>query len=273
MILRGLAVAASGFLFIFSPGLPLGLLARRSPSFRRDLIYWGIGLWIVMLPPSLFLQSLLRQALVGQAPRPDLGDRPLDYALALLGALPAAILVQGAMALVLRRQKSPAEALQPNGLALGFGVGLIAQLFTGLGLVGAGFGLMFGDLTSPIVAPLAQASAADLLLGLIPLVLFRPALLVVSAVQGVLVGQSLDARKGRFFLLAVLVGVLFAWAILAAQLALGVENPGQVTVGEMDPLAAGTAIAYYLLAFILAYRWLEARLANWRQPSFPRKRT
>ena len=64
MFVRGLLIALSGFLFIFSPGLPMGLLTRRGPALKPDLIYWGIGLWLLMLLPSFFLQSLLRQAVL-----------------------------------------------------------------------------------------------------------------------------------------------------------------------------------------------------------------
>ncbi|MBM2849612.1 MAG: hypothetical protein HW418_2554, partial [Anaerolineales bacterium] len=117
MILRGLLIAASGFLFIFSPGLPMSLLARRSPSFNRDIVYWGIGAWLVALLPSLFLQSLLRQILQNsQTPR-GLSGQPMDYVLTLAGALLTAFFVAGGMYLVLRFKRIEATTLPPNGLA------------------------------------------------------------------------------------------------------------------------------------------------------------
>jgi len=192
MLLRGLLVTLSGFLFIFSPGLPMSLLVRRGPSFNRDIVYWGIGAWLVALLPSLFLQSLLRQILQNsQTPR-GLSGQPMDYALTLAGALLTAFFVAGGMYLVLRFKRIKATTLPPNGLALGFGVGLIAQVFTGLSLVGAGFRLMFGDASTETLVSLAQVSYLNLLLALLALILFRPALLAVSAARGVLVARALN---------------------------------------------------------------------------------
>jgi len=266
LILRGLVVAASGFLFIFSPGLPMSLLMRRSrsPSFNRDLLYWGIGAWLVALLPSLFLQSLLRQSLQNSPTPRDLSGQPIGYVLTLAGAFLTAFFVAGAMYLVLRRTRRdvPPEQLYPNGLVLGFGVGLIAQVFTGLSLVGAGFRLMFGDTSTETLAALTRVSWLELVLALLALILFRPALLVVSAARGVLVARALNERL-RFFWLAVLVEAVFTWAVLALQLALGGDSPGQVLVGGVDPLTSVVTILYYLLAFGLAYSWLLAQIARW----------
>lgn len=264
MILRGLLIAASGFLFIFSPGLPMSLLVRsmRGPSFNRDMVYWGIGAWLVALLPSLFLQSLLRQILQNsQTPR-GLSGQPMDYALTLAGALLTAFFVAGGMYLVLRFKRIEATALPPNGLALGFGVGLIAQVFTGLSLVGAGFRLMFGDTATETLTGLAQVSYLNLLLALLALILFRPALLAVSAARGVLVARALQERA-VFFWLGVFVDAVFVWVIVALQLALGSNNPGQVLIGGADLLTSAVTIVYYLMAFGLAYRWLLAQIAGW----------
>ena len=267
MFLRGILVAASGFLFIFSPGLPIGLLARRSPAFKRELIYWGAGLWLVTLLPSIFIQSLLRQLLSGdQAPR-ELTRQPVVFLQTLLGALLTALFVQAAMALVMRRQRQDAGTLLANGMALGFGIGLVAQVFTGLNLIGAGYRLIYGDFSSTTtLSSLAEAKHLELLLGLLPLILFRPALLLVSAVQGVLVARAM--REGfNFFWLAVLINVAFSWGALALQLALGDENAGQVLLGATDPLASSVMIVYYILALLLAYRWLLTQMACWSQVS------
>jgi len=262
VILRGLLIAASGFLFIFSPGLPMSLLVRRGPSFNRDIVYWGIGAWLVALLPSLFLQSLLRQILQNSPMPRGLSGQPMDYALTLAGALLTAFFVAGGMYLVLRFKRIEATTLPPNGLALGFGVGLIAQVFTGLSLVGAGFRLMFGDASTETLVSLAQVSYLNLLLALLALILFRPALLAVSAARGVLVARALNEHP-LFFWLAVLVDAVFVWAILALQLALGSNNPGQVLIGGTDLPTSVVTIVYYLIAFGLAYRWLLAQIAGW----------
>jgi hypothetical protein len=268
MVLRGLLVAASGFLFIFSPGLPIGLLARRSPPFKRELIYWGVGIWLLTLLPSLFFQSLLRQILSGDQPPSELKWSPLVLGQTLLGALLTGLFVTAGMLLVLRRLRQEAVTQQVDGMALGFGIGLVAQVFTGLSLVGAGFQLMYGNYSSTsALAGLAGAPPLELLLSLLPLILFRPALLVVSAVQGVLVGRA--TADGRyFFWLAVLVSVAFSWGILALQLAFGAENPGLVLVGASNPLTSVVTIVYYLLAFLLAYRWLLSQLAGMSQVNY-----
>ena len=270
MVLRGLLIAAGGFVFIFSPGLPIGLLSRHSSPVKRDLIYWGMGLWLVTLLPSLFIQSLLRQILYGNEVPRQLSGQPVDYVLTLSSAVISALLVQGAMLLVLRRQRVEEDVLPRNGLALGFGLGFMAQLFTGLGLVGAGFRLMFGDTSTPTLANLAQAGYLGLLLGLLPLILFRLARFMVSAIQGVLVGRALGERW-RFFWLAVLVDATFVWAILALQLAIGGERPGQLLLGVTDSLTSGLTILYYILAFFLAYRLLLAHKPVWGQASYKRK--
>ncbi len=264
MFFHGLVVAASGFLFIFSPGLPMSLLIRRSPTFDRSSLYWGIGVWVIALLPSLFLQSLLRQLVqIDQASR-GLSGQPVDYGLTLVAALLTSLFVAGGMYVILRRNRRhiPPDRLYPNGLALGFGVGLIAQVFTGLSLVGAGFRLMFGDTSTATLASLAQIDLLSLIAGLLPLILFRPALLVVSAARGVLVARAILERPA-FFWLAVLVEAVFVWAILALQLALGGENAGQLLAGDSNPLISVVTTAYYLLAFGLAYRWLLTQIAGW----------
>ncbi len=260
MFLRGLLVAASGFLFIFSPGLPMRLLTRHSPLFHRDMVYWGIGVWLIALLPSLFLQSLLRQILQKGA----LSGPPSGYALTAIGALLTALFVAGAMYLVLRfkgRDDSPGH-LPGNGMALGFGVGLIAQVFTGLSLAGAGFRLMFGDTSTETLVGLTQIGFVELILALLSLILFRPALLAVSAVRGVLVARSFKERPA-FFGLAVVVDAAFVWSIVAFQIAFGDETAGQVLAGNANTVTSTVTVVYYILAFALAYRWLMAQIAGW----------
>jgi hypothetical protein len=269
MILRGILIAASGFIFIFSPGLPIGLLSRRIPTIDRELMYWGIGLWLVALLPSLFVQSLLRQVWFGER---ALNGQPLDYLFTLLGAFVTASFVTIGMVLVLRSRKKPAQGQLPAGLALGFGVGLVAQVFTGLSLVGAGFRIMYSQTSTPALTEMATAALLTLLLGLVALIVFRPAILLVSAIQGVLAGRSIRSGWAPF-ILAVLVGAIFTWAILALQMALGAENPGQVLPGTTRPWHSVTTILYYLLVSALAYRWLVVQVTDWRTTSTKGKAT
>jgi hypothetical protein len=256
MVLRGLLVIASGFLFIFSPGLPMRLLARGGRPIDRNLLYWGIGLWLAALLPGLFVQSLLVQIFGSQSAE---AGAPQDYLLTLAGTFITALFVQLALLLFLRRRREAAEDLRFSGLTLGFGVGLIAQVFNGLFLIGAGFQLMFGNTSTPALAAAAGAGFVDLCLSLLALVLFRPTLLVVSAAQGVLVGRAVGER-GPYFWLAVLVGTAFSWLLLALSILLGSANPGQVSLGSSDRLVSVVTILYYALAFGLAYRWLAPKV-------------
>jgi hypothetical protein len=259
MVVPGLLVLVSGFLFIFAPGVTMGLLARRTGPLHRDLMYWGIGLWLVALVPGLFVQSLLRLALLPGAVPGAIG--PAATLLALLGALVAALFVQAAMYWVLRRQKTRPAQVQANGLPLGFGVGLIAQIFTGVALVGAGFQLLFaGAAAGGPVAGLAEVGLGELVLALFSLVLFRPALLTVSAARGVLVARA-AAGERRLFWTAVLVDALFAWGVVVIQAALAGTGDA-VVFGVPSAWAALALIVYYGLALGLAFNWLAGQLAQ-----------
>jgi hypothetical protein len=61
MVLKGLLVVASGFAFIFASGIPMRMLGRFRPDYKKDGLYWGIGIWIIAFFVSNFLQSLVKQ--------------------------------------------------------------------------------------------------------------------------------------------------------------------------------------------------------------------
>jgi hypothetical protein len=260
VILRGLAVAASGFLFVFAPGLSMGLVSRRLQRFNRDMLYWGIGIWVIAQFPANFFQNLLYVIALDDASTIDEIGVVGSYILPLLGALIAAFVIEGSLYVYLRikRRKTPIQLL--DGLSLGFGSGLIAQVFTGLMLVGSGFRLVFGDTTGPVLSYLSQAPVIELIIGLSVLVIFRATLLVVTGVIGVLIARAVIERF-RFFWLAMIIDTAFVWIIIAIQMVLGVESPGQLSVGDVDLLGSGVAIVYYILVFILAFRWLLSHSA------------
>ncbi|MEW6567802.1 MAG: hypothetical protein AB1449_06475 [Chloroflexota bacterium] len=257
MILRGLLVVLSGFLFIFIPGLPMRLLARPGRAAPRGLLYWGMLVWMVALLLGLFFQSLLRQVI--QAGAQALSGQPIDYALTLVSALVEAFFLETGVYWMLRWKRSDSGDAAAVGLTLGYGVGLIYQVFTGLALVGAGFRLTFGDTSEPTLAALAHSPLLDLCLGLLAMILFRLALLVVRGALGMLVGRAAAGRI-RFLWLAMLVDTGFTWVILAIQLAVSRERPGQILAGQVDATTAAVTAAYYLLVFLLAYRWLQTNL-------------
>ena len=267
MLLRALLVITSGFIFIFSPGLPMSLISRYSPEYKRDLVYWGIGAWLISLIPSLFTQSLISQILYhGQAVTGFTGQ-PLDYSIILINALISALFLGLGMLLVLRykKKKNPEEDTLINGLALGFGVGLVAHVFTGIMLVGAGFRILFGDTRSNVtVSAIANNSIAMVIASLAAIIIFRIALLTVSAVQGFLTARSIEGGKGQFWV-GILINTAFTWIILAIHLLMGEKIPGQVTVGITQTAVSIVSIAYYLLSFGIAYGWLSNQLKAHKQ--------
>ncbi|OGO09888.1 MAG: hypothetical protein A2Z66_07440 [Chloroflexi bacterium RBG_13_66_10] len=255
-------IALSGFLFIFAPGVPMGLLRRFGRSFPRELLYWGMGIWMVALIPTYFLQSLVRQAVQGGGSIiTAFQAEPATYALSLVNALLAALLLAVGMAIYLRRKRLPEAERDEGGLTMGFGVGLIAQVFTGLSLVGAGFRLAYGDTGDPGLRQLANSPMLDLLVGLLAMVLFRVALLTVSGVVGILIARSVGGSR-RFFWLAAGIYAGFSWLIVAAQLAIGGENPGAILAGQASLLTSAVTVVYYLAAIALAYAWLQRRLTD-----------
>ena len=262
MLLRAFLVIISGFLFIFSPGLPMNLISRFSPEYKRDLVYWGIGVWIVSLIPSLFMQSLLRQFFYQGQVATSYTGQPFDFLVIFINSLISAFFLGLGTLLVLKykKKKNPEANVYINGLAMGFGAGLVAQVFTGITLVGAGFQVLFGNTESNVtVSAIANSSIFLLIASMITLIVFRIALLAVSAVQGFLTARSVENKKGQFWA-GVLVLTLFTFSILAIQLLMGEYIPGQVTVGITPAAVSIVTSIYYLLSFGLAYRWLSGQL-------------
>src|SRR3989337_2343846 len=91
-----------------------------------------MGIWMVALIPTYFLQGLVRQAVQGGGSTiTAFQAEPATYALSLVNAVLAALLLVVGMAVYLRRKKLPEAERDEGGLTMGFGVGLIAQVFTG----------------------------------------------------------------------------------------------------------------------------------------------
>lgn len=259
MLARGLLIAFAGFLFIFIPGLPMRLLARPGGAAPRQMLYWGMLMWVMALLVGLFFQSLLRQALRPEGGSQPLSGHPADLILTLIGALLQAFLLEMGMYWMLRRRRVQASDAVTAGLTLGYGVGLIGHVFTGLALVGAGFRLAFGDTSEATLAALAASPMLDLLLGLTAMVLFRLALLVVRGALGVLVGEAAAGRR-RLLWLAIALDAAFAWFILVLQMAVGGERPGQILAGQVDAVTGALSAVYYLVVFAIAFRWLKVSL-------------
>jgi hypothetical protein len=264
MVFKGLLVVVSGFLFIFASGVPMRLIARFRPDYKREGIYWGVGIWIIAFFLSTFLQNIVRQIISGGVNTEPIAS-PWPF---LLGAVLTTLFVQIGMLIFLRKYKKKGEDETSGGLALGFGIGLIAQVFTGMILITAGAGVLlqglgvtlpFGNIQAATLDLVSRETLFGLIAALLSLILFRVALLTISAAQGYLVAGSVLGRKWSFWL-ALLGYSAFTWLIFFLQLVLGEKNPGQVSLGLTSPLTSVVSAAYYLAAFILGYRWLSREL-------------
>lgn len=257
MLLRGLIVALSGFLFIFAPGVPMGMLRRYGRGFPREHLYWGMGIWLVTLLPTYFLQSLLRQAIQGAGP--TAAGQPGTVTLSLAAPILAALLVVGAMTLYMRWKALPEDERTEAGLTLGLGAGLIAQVFRGLDFVGGGLRLAYEGAGDPGLAPLANAPMLDLIVALLAEILFRVAFLTVSGVVGILVARAVGGSR-RSFWLAAAVYAAFSALIVVIQLAIGGGIPGATLAGQAGLITSAVTATYFVLVAGLAYQWIRRRL-------------
>jgi hypothetical protein len=266
MVFKGLLVVLSGFLFIFASGIPMRMIARFRPDYKRDGIYWGIMVWILAFFISTFMQNLARQ-IINKGAQPSATQSPWPF---LLGAVLTTLLVQFGMLIYLKNRKNKGEDVTSTGLALGFGIGMIAQVFTGMILITAGAGVLlqgfgvtlpYGNIQAATLELIANESMFTLIIALLSLVLFRVALLTVSAGQGYLVSETVQGN-GKSFWVALLGYSAFTWIIFLLQFALGEQNPGGVSLGVTSTLSAVIAAVYYLAVFIFVYRWLTQHLGT-----------
>jgi len=261
LLIRGLLVALSGFLFIFAPGLPMGLLRRYGRGFPREFLYWGMGICLVVSFLTALIQSMVRQSIqgIGSTAVATAGE-PSTIALSLVTPALMALLLAAGMAIYSRRKTLAEEERTEAGLTLGFGAGLIVQVFRGLDFVGAGLRLAYEGAGDPGLAPLANPPMLNLVVGLLAEILFRIAVMTVSGVVGILVVRSLSG-SGRLFWLGVATYAVFSWPILAAQLAMG-GGAGQALLESSSLLASALTVVYHLIVIALAYRWLQRTLTQ-----------
>lgn len=266
MVFKGLLVLLSGFLFIFSSGIPMRLISRYKPDYRREGLLWGIGIWIIAFIVSTFLQSLIRNIASGGV-QPAGQQSPITF---LLGAVITTLLVQTGMLIYLNNRRKKEADLTGEGLALGFGIGAVAQIFTGMILIAAGVGVVFqgaglnlnlGPVQASTIEVISAEGTINLIFALISLVLFRVALLTVTAAQGFMVARSITVKRSWFWL-ALLVYTVFTWALYLIQLLLGDPSAGQVSLGMTALLTSVVTAVYYLGVFLLGTRWLNGELQS-----------
>jgi hypothetical protein len=263
MLVKGILVLIGGFLFVFASGLPMRLISRFKPNYKREGMYWGMGIYIITFLLGAFIQNLILQIVSGGSSRQEGAILPF-----LLGTVFTTLLLLLGMRLFLKFKQAKGDDLQSVGLALGFGVGMIAQVFTGMILITAGAGLIFrgigfdftlNNLQAPMLEALLGESIFGILAGLIALILYRMALLIVGAGQGLLTAFSITGKKSWFWA-AALIGLLFPWVILFIQSIAGVQNPGSVSLGVTPPIQSVLISLYYLAIFFFGYRWIHNEL-------------
>ena len=264
MVVRGLLIVFSGFIFIFSPGLVVGWLTRRAGPPDRTLLLLGVAGWLIATPAGLFTTSLLRQLTVGPAEAIQQAGALALIVDAFFGALMAALFLALTLAMILRLRRPDPRSAASGGLALGLGAGLVAHVFTGLGLIGAGFRILFGQPSAPMTDAMTTAPAVLLALGLLAVVLFRLSFIAVSGAAGFLLGR---ARSGgaRWLAAAILAYTAFPWLLSALRLATG-EAQGALELRGISPLATGLTLAYFALALSAALAWLRGAVRPAQAP-------
>lgn len=220
LILRGLIVALGGFIFIFLPGAFVAILGRRNLRAENSLLLWGMGVLVVTLFLAIFLTTLLRMIIFGER-APESG---MLYVFLFLGSLVAAIFLECGKYLLLRFRQIPTARLLGSGITLGFGIGLLTNVYQGISLIGAGFRLVLGDTSTSDLARIASQAWFDIILGLLALNVYRIALVAISAALGGLVAYALIEGRQRWLWLAVLINTASAWSYSAIGQALGNEN-------------------------------------------------
>lgn len=239
LILRGLIIVISGFLFIFLPGTLISLVTRRSLRFSSNLLLWGMGVMVMALIPALFLTSVLRVFILGN----QVAGLSQLLLFALLGSLISALFLEGGKYLFLRWRKISTELLLGSGIMLGFGAGLLINVFQGISMVGAGLRLSFGDTSQPELAMMASQPWINLVTSLVALNTYRITLVAISAVLGGLVARVLICRQQRWLWLAVLINTAAAWAYTAIGLVLGNDSlAGNLVAILLEGLLAALAI-------------------------------
>lgn len=243
------------------------LISRYKPDYRREGLYWGVGIWIIAFLVSTFLQNLIRQIATGGASPTAQQSSLTTY---LLGAVITTLLVQTGMLIYLNNRRKKDADLAGEGLALGFGIGVIAQIFTGMILIAAGVGVVFqgaglnlnlGQIQTATIEVISGETLLELIFALLSLVFFRIALLTVTAAQGTMVARSITDKRVWFWV-ALLTYTAFTWVIFFLQMLLGDPNPGQVSLGMTPLLSSAVSAAYYIGVFLLGTRWLGGKLKS-----------
>jgi hypothetical protein len=267
MVFKGLLVVVSGFLFIFASGIPMRLIARFRPDYKRDGIYWGVIIWIFAFFLSTFLLIFFRMVISGSV---NVSSTSSAWPF-LLGTLFTTLLVQVGLFIYLRNKKKKNEDLVESGMAVGFGVGfVIAQILTGVILITTGAVIAFqsmgitlpsGIIQEEMLEKVVSSNLFELIPALLSFILYRVAVLAICSAQGYLIAKSIEGKKSNFWL-ALIGYTSFVWINLLVQKLLSEPNLNQISLGLTSPLTSVASAVYYLGVFILVYRWLSGELLS-----------
>ena len=244
MALKGFLLCAHGSLFVLLPAYVMFLLVRRVPNLDRTLIWWGAGGFLVATFPQNFFTILSREVLDAAS---------VCYtavAKLVVAALLAGLFLEGVKYLVLRYRRVGGEALVPSGVAVGLGAGLMNQIFQGFVLVGIGFRLLFGDISSPLAAERAASSISALGLAAVDSLLSRLSWLIVSACLGALIARAILVSKKSLLLEAMLLHA--GIELIARAIALSLQGRGF--------LATLLALAFDCVLLAVGWAWLNRQL-------------
>jgi hypothetical protein len=243
--LRGIVVALAGMLAVFVPGSVISVLARRGVRSRNPLLLWGMLTFLVALLVATFLATLIRLIVEGGA----LSGAPPSYLSITISAAINGIVIEGAMYVLLRWRKASVDG---DGVIAGAGMGLLVGIFQGLAIIGAGMRLIFGDTSTEELAFIAVRPWPDLVAHLLAFILYRMAIITLSAALGMVVARALFAGQRRWpkLLAAMAIYAAFAWGYAALGLQLGTEAL----------LPAVVAIVYEIVVIAAAYLWLSKNM-------------
>jgi hypothetical protein len=241
LIARGLLTFIAGLAFVFLPGAVIAATLRRDMRLGSNLLLWGIGL-ILLVFPAQFLSTLIRLIAIGDQPLQGM----LVFVFAFLTSVLVAVFIEGGKYLLLRFRKVPQEGLMDGGAMVGLGVGLMFNVFWGIGLVGTGASLIIGDTSTPDLARIAGQEWPSLIANLVALIIYRVGLVAVSTALGVVAARAL--LSGRLAWLGLAVAISGVTSFIYASIGLALGNDSLI--------ASLAAIVYCGLMAGLALRWL-----------------
>jgi hypothetical protein len=253
----------------------------------RSVLSWGIIVWIIAYFHAQFIVNLLEPIFIGEA-EVIVPTSVEEYIVLFGGILLTATIIAGWLYfallyqpstsrgwisfillglifwwvyLLIRRKDQNVKITLIEGLSIGFGSALLAQVFKGMILVTAGFRLLFGGTDDAILNDFANAPIVDLVVGLLALILSRVAILVVGGVVGVLIARAVSGER-RNIALAIVISMLFDLVLVAITLLISGETLEQLVTGGAGGVSLFTSIVsiiYYILVFVFGYQWLIRR--------------